>query len=153
MAQPPTIDRLLNLVPDAPDAVLTSLRAHPQLASQQDAHGYSLVHAATSYGHVGLLKALIQELNVLPNITDEDGETCLFNAETVEMANEVLALGVNIDVKNTDGQDGGREIGRRGRATTGCNILATSCWSVERGCFVDNPANHIWSSRYWRQWQ
>ncbi|WPG99408.1 Hypothetical protein R9X50_00222200 [Acrodontium crateriforme] len=104
MAQIPTIDRLLSLVPDAPDSVLNSLRSHPQLASQQDAHGYSLLHAATSYGHVNLLKALVEEFKVDQNIVDEDGETCLFNVETIDMAKEVLALGVKIDMKNTDGQ-------------------------------------------------
>lgn len=104
MAQIPTIDRLLSLVPDAPDSVLNSLRSHPQLASQQDAHGYSLLHAATSYGHANLLKALVQDLQVDPNIVDEDGETCLFNVETTDMAKEVLALGVKIELKNTDGQ-------------------------------------------------
>lgn len=103
MAQP-TIDRLLNLAADHPDQVLQQLRQHPHLASQQDAHGYSLVHAATSYNHGDLLKALIQEFNVDPNITDEDGETALFNAESVDMAKELLSLGVKLHLKNDDGQ-------------------------------------------------
>lgn len=104
MDQTPSIDRLLNLVPDSPDSVLNNLRTHPQLASQQDAHGYSLLHAATSYGHANLLKALVNDFHVDPNITDEDNETCLFNVESVDMAKEVLALGVKIDAKNSDGQ-------------------------------------------------
>ncbi|KAF2484280.1 hypothetical protein BDY17DRAFT_323149 [Neohortaea acidophila] len=102
--QTPTIDRLLNLVPDAPESVLVQLRAHPELASKQDAHGYSLLHAATSYDHIDLLRALIQEFHVDPNLTDEDGETCLFNAESVDFAKELLALGVRTDVTNSDGQ-------------------------------------------------
>lgn len=104
MSQPFTIDRLLNLVPDSPDTVLTHLREHPQLAGQQDSHGYSLLHAATSYGHVQLAQALIKDFNVNANISDEDDETALFNAETVEMAKELLVLGVNIETKNSDGQ-------------------------------------------------
>ena len=104
MAQPPTIDRLLTLAPDSPSVVLEKLRAHPDLASKQDAHGYSLVHAATSYGHLELLKALIQEFHVDPNITDEDDETALFNAESVEMAKELLELGVDSSLKNGEGQ-------------------------------------------------
>lgn len=104
MAQPPTIDRLLNLVPDSPSSVITQLQAHPELASRKDAHGYSLVHAATSYEQLDLLKALINDFHVDPNTTDEDGETCLFNAESVEFAKELVNLGVRIDLRNDDGQ-------------------------------------------------
>ena len=104
MSQPHTIDRLLNLVPDSPDTVIAHLREHPQLAGQQDFHGYSLLHAATSYGHVQLVHALIKDFNVSANICDEDDETALFNAESVEMAKELLVLGVSIDAKNGEGQ-------------------------------------------------
>lgn len=104
MAHAPTIDRLLNQVPDSPTLVVEQLRAHPEVASKQDAHGYSLVHAATSYGHTDLLKSLIQDFHIDANITDEDGETALFNAETVDMAKQLLALGVKPDLKNSDGQ-------------------------------------------------
>lgn len=102
--QVPTIDLLLNLVPDRPATVLTQLQAHPDLASKRDAHGYSLLHAASSYNHVELAKALINDLHVDPNIIDEDEETCLFNAETVEMAKELLALGVDPSQQNAEGQ-------------------------------------------------
>ena len=105
MAQPaPTIDRLLNLVPDSPSTVLAYLDTNPHLASQQDAHGYSLVHAATSYNHIPLLRALITDYHVDPNTTDEDGETALFNAETVDMAKELLQLGVRVEATNDEGQ-------------------------------------------------
>lgn len=104
MSQPFTIDRLLNLVPDSPDTVIAHLREHPQLAGQQDSHGYSLLHAATSYGHVQLAQILIKDFNVPADICDEDDETALFNAETVEMAKELLVLGVSIDAKNGEGQ-------------------------------------------------
>ncbi|KAK5164982.1 uncharacterized protein LTR77_009647 [Saxophila tyrrhenica] len=103
MAQPPTIDHLLNLVPDSPSTVLSHLRTHPGLASKQDGHGYSLLHAATSYNHVDQLKALVREFNLDINLKDEDGETCLFNAETVEVAKELLELGVDATAKNDDG--------------------------------------------------
>jgi ankyrin repeat protein len=104
MSQPLTIDRLLNLASESPDAVLTHLREHPQLAGQQDSHGYSLLHAATSYGHIQLATALIMDFGIDANIRDEDDETALFNAETVEMAKELLVLGVSIDAKNGEGQ-------------------------------------------------
>ncbi|KAK3684567.1 hypothetical protein LTR37_020170 [Vermiconidia calcicola] len=104
MAQAPTIDRLLNLVPDSPSSVLTHISNHPELASQQDAHGYSLLHAATSYGHLDLLNTLIRDHHVDPNMVDEDGETCLFNAESVEFAKQLIELGVQLDVQNNDSQ-------------------------------------------------
>lgn len=104
MAQAPTIDRLLNMVPDSPDVVLAQLQAHPELASQQDAHGYSLVHASASYGHHNLLKALVRDFNVDPNIKDEDEETALFSVEEIRMAKELLDLGLDPNIENADGQ-------------------------------------------------
>lgn len=104
MAQSPTIDLLLNLVPERPSAVLQQLQLHPDLASKQDAHGYSLLHAAVSYGHKDLLKALVETYHVDPNLKDEDDETCLFNAESVEFAKEALGVGVQLDAVNADGQ-------------------------------------------------
>lgn len=102
--QIPTIDLLLNLVPDSPDVVLSHLQQHPELASKQDRHGYSLLHAATSYEQLELMKSLIETYGVDPNLTDEDGETCLFNSESVDFAKELIKLGVNVDAKNNDGQ-------------------------------------------------
>lgn len=104
MAQSPTIDLLLNLVPERPEVVLEKLQAFPDLARKQDQHGYSLVHAAASYGHVDLLKALINEFSVDPNIKDEDGETALFSVEDVTMAKELLSLGTDPEARNDEGQ-------------------------------------------------
>ncbi|KAK3047542.1 hypothetical protein LTR09_011046 [Extremus antarcticus] len=110
MAQPPPIDRLLSLVPDAPDTVLSQLRTYPELASKQDSHGYSLLHAATSYNHISLVQALIREFQVDINIRDEDGETCLFNAEDVDFSKELIELGVDIDARNDDGQSAAEKL-------------------------------------------
>nr|POE58648.1 ankyrin repeat-containing protein [Quercus suber] len=104
MDQRPSIDRLLNQAAESPGTVVTQLRAHPELASAQDAHGYSLLHAASSWGHVDLLKELVRQFHVDINLKDEDGETCLFNAETVDMAKEIVALGVDVAVQNYDDQ-------------------------------------------------
>lgn len=104
MAQTLTIDRLLNLAADSPDAVLTHLQSQPELASKVDAHGYNLVAAAASYGHELLLRALIKDYNVDPNIKDEDGETALFNVEEIRMAKELIELGTDPSLANDDGQ-------------------------------------------------
>jgi hypothetical protein len=104
MAQASTIDILLNLVPERPEVVLEKLQANPDLAHKQDSHGYSLVHAAASYGHADLLKALIKDFSVDPNIKDEDGETALFSVEDVAMAKELLELGTDPHSRNDDDQ-------------------------------------------------
>lgn len=99
-----TIDVLLNLVPDNADLVISHLQEHSELASKQDRHGYSLLHAATSYEQLNLLRNLIENYGIDPNLTDEDGETCLFNAESVDFAKELIKLGVDVNAKNSDGQ-------------------------------------------------
>jgi hypothetical protein len=104
MSQSPSIDQLLNLVPDSPDSVLAQLQAYPNLASQQDAHGYSLIHAAASYSHDELLQSLIKDFHVDPNITDEDGETALFSVEEIPMAQLLLELGTDPTLRNHEGQ-------------------------------------------------
>ncbi|KAK8250514.1 hypothetical protein HDK77DRAFT_182766 [Phyllosticta capitalensis] len=99
-----TIDRLLNLAPDNPAQVLALLQAHPDLASARDAHGYSLAHAAVSYSQLDLLRALVRTYNVDPNIRDEDGETPLFAAETVDAARCLVEeLGADVHAKNDEG--------------------------------------------------
>ncbi len=92
--------------PDPDHRLLPLLRSKPELASAQDGHGYSLLHAAASYNHVGLLRSLVDEFKVDINLKDEDGETCLFVAETVEVA-QCLAEELHIDlhVRNEDGID------------------------------------------------
>jgi len=97
------IDILLNLVPDNPTTVLTHLSNQPNLASARDNHGYSLLHAASSYNQIPLLRELIQTYNVSPNITDEDNETPLFAAENVEVAQVLLELGADIGWRNAEG--------------------------------------------------
>lgn len=84
------------LAADNPAALLALLRDTPSLASQQDDHGYSLLHAAASYNHLDLLRALVSEFTVPVNLRDEDSETALFVVETVEAA-RVLVEELHID--------------------------------------------------------
>lgn len=97
------IDVLLNLVPGNPSAVLSHLRQNHSLASQQDDHGYSLLHAASSYRHQDLIRALIEEYKVDPNIADEDHETPLFASEVPQIASLLLELGADVRWKNEEG--------------------------------------------------
>jgi hypothetical protein len=84
--------------------LLPLLRSEPSLASAQDEHGYSLVHAAASYGHLDLLRDLIKEFKVDVDLRDEDGETALFVVETPEAAKVLVEeLGANPNHVGTEG--------------------------------------------------
>ncbi|KAK2737179.1 hypothetical protein FQN57_000436 [Myotisia sp. PD_48] len=111
MAKP----NLFILTADNPQAVLPLLRETPSLAAQQDSHGYSLLHAAASYGHPDILRALVQEFHVDVNLTDEDGETCLFVVDSLDMARLLVEeLGVDKTILNEEGVDAGEMIGMDG---------------------------------------
>ncbi len=84
------------LAADNPQALLPLLAENPSLASIQDEHGYSLIHAAASYNHLDLLRALVRDFHAPVDLKDEDGETALFVVETVEAA-RVLVEELRLD--------------------------------------------------------
>lgn len=95
---------LAAVTPDPDPLLLPLLRSKPELASAQDAHGYSMLHAAASYNHVELLRLLVNEFKVDVNLKDEDHETCLFVAETVDMAKCLVEeLQIDTTVQNEEG--------------------------------------------------
>lgn len=101
----PTIDLLLNLIDTRPQSILTSLSQHPQLASAHDAHGYSLLHAASSYNQLSVLRELVQTYKADVNLLDEDGETPLFAAEKAEVAKCLVEeLGADVSIRNAEGK-------------------------------------------------
>ncbi|KZF18829.1 ankyrin repeat protein [Xylona heveae TC161] len=101
MAQP---NPFLLAAEDAP-SLLPLLRSNPSLAAGQDDTGYSLLHAAASYNHISLLRALVRDFNVNVNIRDEDGETPLFVVERPEIAECLVEeLGADLNAKNDEGQ-------------------------------------------------
>ncbi|OAA53041.1 ankyrin repeat protein [Cordyceps fumosorosea ARSEF 2679] len=91
------------LAADNSPSLLPLLRQNPEIAKSQDEHGYTLVHAAASYNHLDLLRALINELQVDVNITDEDNETALFVVETVDAAKALVEFGVDIQHRGLEG--------------------------------------------------
>ncbi|ROT36728.1 ankyrin repeat-containing protein [Sodiomyces alkalinus F11] len=92
------------LAADNSPALLPLLQENPALASAQDDHGYSLVHAAASYNHLDLLRVLIHEFKVDVNLKDEDGETALFVVETVGAARCLVEeLKADVQIRGADG--------------------------------------------------
>jgi len=55
-----------------------------------DENGYTVLHAASSYNHIPLLKKLVLEHCGNVNIQDHDGDTPLFVSETVEVAKTLV---------------------------------------------------------------
>lgn len=103
------------LAADNSSQLLPLLRANPSLASSQDAHGYSLVHAATSYNHLGLLRTLVNGFKVNIDLKDEDGETALFVVETVDCAKVLVEeLHANITVRGDEGKTAREKIEEEG---------------------------------------
>lgn len=105
-SQPPTIDLLLRLVDTHAASVLAQLQQHPSLAAAADANGYTLLHAASSYAQLDLMRTLVTTYNVNVDTTDADGETALFAAETPDAARCLVEeLGAHVSVKNDEGID------------------------------------------------
>jgi uncharacterized protein len=91
------------LAADNDPKLLPLLHSTPTLASSQDAHGYSILHAAASYNHLDLLRQVVSEFHIDPNIKDEDGETPLFVVETVQAAQMLVEeLGIDTTIKNSE---------------------------------------------------
>ncbi|KAL9609817.1 MAG: hypothetical protein Q9167_005444 [Letrouitia subvulpina] len=112
------------LAADNAPSLLPLLQSNPSLASSQDEHGYSLLHAAASYNHTSLLRALVQDFHASPNIQDEDGETPLFVAETVETAEFLVKeLGTDVEAKNAEGMTAEEKIRGEGEFVTVSDYL------------------------------
>lgn len=128
------------LAADNSPALLPLLRENPALASAQDDHGYSLVHAAASYNHLDLLRALIREFNVDVNLKDEDGETALFVVETVEAARCLVEeLNVDVGIRGSDGVTAREKIESEAEFPAVAEYLASLGGAAEGG----RPANGV----------
>lgn len=93
------------LAADNDPRLLPLLRANLSLASSQDEHGYSVMHAAASYNHLDLLRTLVNEFNVNVDLKDEDGETALFVTETVDSAKVLVEeLCADLTIRNNEGK-------------------------------------------------
>jgi hypothetical protein len=103
------------LAADNSPELLPLLRKQQSLASAQDDHGYSLLHAAASYNHLDLLRSLLTEFNVPVDLKDEDGETALFVCESVECARLLVEeFHADTSIKSADGKSAWERIEAEG---------------------------------------
>ncbi|KAG8686521.1 hypothetical protein FRC09_014073 [Ceratobasidium sp. 395] len=66
-----------------------------------DVIGYTPMHAAASYGHLNILEYLIEKGGDV-NVTDEEGDTPLYTAESVTVAQFLVEHGAQVDIKNSE---------------------------------------------------
>lgn len=72
--------------------------------NSKDQNGYTPIHAAASYGHIGLLRRLIERGGDI-NIQDNEGDTPLHHVEDVKTAKVMIEeLNSNWRIKNKEGQ-------------------------------------------------
>ncbi|KAI9891197.1 MAG: hypothetical protein M1814_003040 [Vezdaea aestivalis] len=101
---PPAAENPYLLAADNGPSLIPMLQANPSIASAQDPHGYSLLHAAASYNHNDLVRRLVRDFAVNVDIQDEDGESPLFWIETVEAAKVLVEeLNANLSLRNHEG--------------------------------------------------
>lgn len=122
------------LAADNSPALLPLLRQDPSVASKQDEHGYSLLHAAASYSHISLLRSLVHDFNVDVNLKDEDGETCLFVTESVAVATCLVEeLHLDTSITNDDGLTAVEKIEEEGDFLAVASYLTSRSGGVTSG--------------------
>lgn len=75
----------------------------------KDPNGYTAIHAAASYGHIDLLRLLVQRGGDV-NVQDTEGDTPLHHVEDVALAKVLIELGADYNLKNNEGQTPGQYI-------------------------------------------
>ncbi|KAG6906703.1 hypothetical protein DXG01_012527 [Tephrocybe rancida] len=96
--------RVQNASSHTPYALVTSIISSPsaQHPNAPDEHTYTPMHAAASYGQIDILTYLLSRGGDV-NITDGDGDTPLYTAETLETARFLVEHGARIDHRNHEG--------------------------------------------------
>ncbi|KAF4571320.1 hypothetical protein EYR36_008649 [Pleurotus pulmonarius] len=70
--------------------------------NQPDAHTYTPMHAAASYGHLHVLTYLISKGGDV-NVTDHDGDTPLYAVENIQTARFLIDNGASLQITNNEG--------------------------------------------------
>ncbi|KAF3989479.1 hypothetical protein FT663_03597 [Candidozyma haemuli var. vulneris] len=73
-------------------------------ANSKDPNGYTPIHAAASYGHIELLRYLLEQGGDI-NIQDEEGDTPLHHVEDLTVATTIVEeFKADFKIKNAEGQ-------------------------------------------------
>ncbi|AET37852.1 uncharacterized protein Ecym_2099 [Eremothecium cymbalariae DBVPG len=82
------------------------LQQQPGLtANSKDPNGYTAVHGAASYGHVDLLRLLVNKYHGDINVRDNDGDTPLHHTEDVATAKVIIEeLNADFQATNNEGK-------------------------------------------------
>lgn len=92
------------------DVIKSYLDSGKFTPNSKDPNGYTPIHAAASYGHIELLKLLIQNGGNI-NIQDNEGDTPLHHVEELATATIMVEeLGADYKLKNAEGQTAGEYI-------------------------------------------
>ncbi|PWW76016.1 ankyrin [Tuber magnatum] len=83
-------------------SVARFLSQDPTSVNSRDGNGYTPIHAAVSYNHIPLLRSLVRTHGGDVNVQDNEGDTPLFVAETVEVT-RVLVEELGADVGHRNG--------------------------------------------------
>ncbi|CDO93129.1 unnamed protein product [Kluyveromyces dobzhanskii CBS 2104] len=76
-----------------------------QTANDKDDNGYTPVHAAAAYGHIDLLKTLVQKYQGDVNIRDSDDDTPLHHCEDATTARVLIEeLKADYGLSNNEGR-------------------------------------------------
>lgn len=86
------------------DVVLCHLDSGNFNPNSKDPNGYTPIHAAASYGHIDLLKLLIERGGDI-NIQDREGDTALHHIEDLAVAKLMVEqLNADFKIRNHEGQ-------------------------------------------------
>jgi len=94
-------------------SLLQSSLAHLNLTvAAADENGYTLLHAAASYGQLPVMEWILSQIRQFPeeqqlaaiNAVDKDGDSALHYAGTLEAAKLLVDVGIHATLKNGQGK-------------------------------------------------
>lgn len=86
------------------DLVIKLINEGIYTSESKDSNGFSVIHAAASYGHISMLKFLVIDKKGNINIQDNDGDTPLHHVDDLETAKFLIEeLKADYKIKNHDG--------------------------------------------------
>jgi hypothetical protein len=106
-----------------------------------DRAGYTAIHAASSYGHIDLLRFLIKERNGDINVQDAEGDTPLHMCEFVGIARTMIEeFGADVSIRNKEGLTAAESVREEGDFDDLAEFLESVTPGAQR---VDNDTSAL----------